>query len=112
MDANYYIEITGCNLVELVKKAYELSEPRGLGFLHAQPGGLSDEDAQQLVNEKRPHTPVSLDYVKGRCVKFSVYREGDKLFTNKRWYDHSEQDLRELLAHVGIDMPADTATSV
>lgn len=110
MSTEHMIEITGCDLVALVKKAYELSTPRGLGFLHAQPGGLTDEQAASLVKADS-RWPVSLDYVIGRAVKFNVYRDGEKLYTNDRWYDHSAQQLRDLLAHVGMAEKSDQVTA-
>lgn len=100
-----YIEITGCNLIALVKKAYALSRPQGLGHLHYREGELSDEQAQQIIN-----TPggIDMDYVHGRAVKFWVKYEGDRMFVPKRWYDHTDAQLRELLTSVGIQMPAPT----
>lgn len=101
-----HIEITGCDLIALVKKAYALSRPQGMGFLHFREGELSDEDAQQIVNNPRG---IDLDYVHGRAVKFWVQKEGDRLFVQNSWYDHSDSQLRELLQSVGIQMPAAAA---
>lgn len=95
-----YIEVTGISLVELVKKAYALSVPQGMGFVHFKDGDLSDDEAKTLIREDDTRCPVSLDYVRGRSVKFSVYREGDRLFIRKSWYDHSDAALQELVASV------------
>lgn len=97
-----FIEITGCDLVALVKKAYALSIPKGLGFLHFQEGGMSDEEAKEIIESRRG---INMDYVKGRAVKFWVKKEGDRMFVRDSWYDHSDDQLKELLQSVGIEMP-------
>lgn len=98
------IKVTGTSLEALVKAAYALSHPIGLGYLHARPGELSDADAAEIVAYgvgKR--NAVYMDYVHGRCCKFYVYRDvqGD-LWINKNWYDHSQSQLQQLLARCGI----------
>ena len=96
------IEVTGVNLIEAVKAAYEMSVPLGLGFLHAQPGGLTDDEAESLI-DKDARIPVHLDYVKGRACKFLIHRDADgKLWTPERWYDHSASQLSELLGRLGV----------
>ena len=99
------IDITGTDLVKLAQHAYALSIPQGLGFLHARAGGLSQEDAQQIVNRERAdsHVALGMDYVHGRAVKLTVRREREtgELFISRRWYDHTPDDLRELLKAIG-----------
>lgn len=97
-----FIEITGCDLVALVKKAYALSVPQGMGFLHFKEGNMSDEDAKKIIESP---LGVDMDYVHGRAVKFWVKKEGNRLFVQDRWYDHSDDQLKELLQSVGIEMP-------
>jgi hypothetical protein len=90
------IDITGVDLVKFVKKAYELSGPQGLGFLHAKGGSLTDEETQELI---RPtgRIALSMDYVHGRACKMTVFREGDRLEIRDTWYDHSDLLLERLL---------------
>ena len=95
------IEITGANLVEAVKAAYDLSQPQGLGFLHAQPGSLTDEEAESLVHPAARY-PVSLDYVRGRACKFTVHKRDGRLWINRRWFDHTEEQQAELLQRLGV----------
>lgn len=95
------IDLTGVDLVALAKAAYDLSKPQGMGFLHYEPGGLTDEQAQSLVNDEGNRCALSLDYVAGRAVKLTVFRDGDKLAMRDSWYDHSDSQLRELLTRVG-----------
>jgi hypothetical protein len=102
MDTEGMIEITGADLKSIVKTAYRLSRPQGLGHIHFQPGDLTDEEASQLIREEHKATPVSLDYVKGRACKLIVFRDGEKLFIRDRWYDHSQHDLQMLLEAIGI----------
>ena len=94
------IDVTGVNMVELVKKAYELSRPQGLGMLHFTPDPLTDEEAQSYIQEDRV---FYLDYVKGRACKLGVVLKDGKLMMSTPWYDHSDLDLVKLLAHVGIE---------
>jgi hypothetical protein len=79
------------DLVKLVQAAYQLSMPQGLGFLHYQAGGLTDDEAKAFIKDGR--TPVYLDYVKGRSCKLSVSRDEDgMLYVGDKWYDHDSFD--------------------
>lgn len=93
------------DLVALVKGAYALSQPQGMGFLHYRNGDLTDEQARSLIREDDPRTPVSLDYVAGRAIKFTVFRQDGKLLVDRRWYDHSESQYRDLLSRAGVALP-------
>lgn len=100
------IKITGVDLVKFVQKTYELSQPQGLGFMHAEPGGLSEDDAKAILDrDKEGRVAASMDYVKGRACKMTVFREGDDLFVRPQWYDHSVGQLKTLLSEFGIDLP-------
>lgn len=96
------IDITGADLVEVVKAAYDLSSPQGLGFLHHEEGSLTDEQAKSLINEDR-FAVVGMDYVKGRACKFSVLKQDEKLYINNTWYDHSDDQLAALLDRIGVE---------
>jgi len=97
------INITGVDLIKFVKEVYELSMPQGLGFLHYKAGGLTDEEAKQFIISKVPehcypkNIVVDMDYVKGRACKMIVFKENDKLYIRSSWYDHMDEQLRELL---------------
>ncbi len=104
MDTSDMIEITGADLCAIVKAAYRLSQPRGLGFLHFTPGDMTDEQASEIVNMQRrdPRIALNLDYIGGRAVKLTVWRDTDgRLWTAKKWYDHTTNDMCELLAAIG-----------
>lgn len=107
MDSNS-IEITGVDLKKFVQKAYELSQPQGLGFLHYEKGALTDDEAQGIIDSSRPdgRNAVSMDYVKGRSIKMHVSRDDGKLFIYNNWYDHSPHQLKELLIHCGFESEA------
>ena len=102
MDTTNMLKVTGIDLPTLVKRAYELSAPRGLGFLHFTPKPLSEEDVAGILGQKLYDGCVfSMDYVKGRAVKLSAYRdEAGDIWLRDRWYDHTAEDLVELLAPV------------
>lgn len=101
------IKITGLDLTKFVQKVYELSKPQGLGILHFQEGGLSEEDAKAIINRegKADRIAVSMDYVQGRACKMTVFREDGDLFIRPNWYDHSRSQLEELLGDFGISLP-------
>lgn len=99
------IEVTGVPLADLVRAAYYPSKPLGLGVFHFQPGDLSDEDVAAIIECGKGDRmcAVSMDYVRGRSCKFTVSRaDGGKLFIKSRWYDHSDEDIRNLLLRVGL----------
>jgi hypothetical protein len=98
-----YLNISGVDLKELVKAAYRFSRPQGLGFLHFQEGDLTDEEAQLFVDAGQKYFGggLNLDYVKGRACKLSATVRNGELFISGRWFDHSEDDLQNLLSAVG-----------
>lgn len=96
------IDITGVDLVKFVKNVYDLSRPVGMGFLHFTPGPLSDDDAQRCIMPAGGSLVVSMDYVHGRGCKMSVWRKLNRLEIDDAWYDHTDAQLQELLAHVGV----------
>lgn len=96
------IDITGCNLRTLVAKAYELSTPQGLGFLHFTPKPLSEGEIDAIIAQGDARYAVDMDYVNGRSIKLHVRREGGKLTMPDSWYDHSDSQLDELCAALGV----------
>lgn len=98
------IKVTGASLTELVKAAYDLSLPQGMGFAHYEPGPMSDERAQAIVGRHAADSriAVSMDYVNGRAVKMTVFRTGGDLWIRKDWFDHSDMQLAELLDRIGV----------
>ena len=97
------IDITGVDMIKLVKKAYELSKPQGLGMLHFTLGPMTDEEAQYIIDSD-DKGEIHLDYVRGRSCKFHVFNEGGKLSVGESWFDHTDQQLVDLLSHVGISI--------
>ena len=44
-----------------------------------------------------------MDYVRGRSIKLRIYRTKDgREYIYDRWYDHSDEQLRELLRRVDV----------
>ena len=93
----HHIEITGCSLVKVAQAAYKLSKPQGLGFLHFKESDLSKEHAESLIIDGNSHVPLCMDYVNGRAVKLVVFNKEGKLYIRDKWFDHSDQDLLDLL---------------
>jgi hypothetical protein len=90
------------DLRALVKKAYDLSRPQGLGFLHYREGDLDDALVDEILSRDRDRCAFSTDYVQGRAVKFSVYRDDDGLYVGARWFDHNHWSYTALLGSVGV----------
>lgn len=100
------IELKNVDLKKFIQKVYEMSRPQGLGFLAAESGGLSDEDAEAiLARDSKGRIAASMDYVKGRACKMSVFREDGKYYIRDAWYDHTSAALAALLKEFGIDLP-------
>lgn len=96
-----YIKIEKSMLVDLVKAAYDLSKPVGMGFLHFRPEPLTDEQASSYIED---NGTVRLDYVNGRSVKMTVFidKNTKTLYISDSWYDHSDDDLLNLLDRIGL----------
>lgn len=95
------INITGVNLVEFTKKVYELSVPQGLGFMHFTNDPLNQREIEDIVDMFRDNKRIalSLDYIKGRACKMVVFREGTELSISPVWYDHTEEQLKQLFGY-------------
>jgi hypothetical protein len=102
------IDVTGINLAEFARAVYALSVPVGMGFLHYKSGELPNEDAEQIVADfaRDPRIALGMDYVKGRCCKMFVRRDGDRLGIDVSWYDHTNEQLATLLGRFNIAIPA------
>jgi hypothetical protein len=101
-----YCEITGVDLEEFIQAVYALSCPVGLGMLHYKPDPLSKEDISEWVASIAAHQggndiALNMDYVLGRCCKMVVWRRQDRLYIRDDWYDHSPDELAQLLNRVG-----------
>lgn len=105
------IDITGVNLIKLIKGVYKRSEPIGMGYLHYTPGELTDAEAQEVLDLSTTaghDLTVFMDYVKGRCCKFNVWDEGDKLMARSYWLDHSTAKYAALLQELGLSSLIET----
>ena len=96
------IDITGVDLKAFVKAVYALSVPKGLGFLHERSGELDDETAERIIEHAKTYGHLCMDYVHGRCCKMNADLRNGKVVIDDRWYDHSAEDLSELLRIVGM----------
>jgi hypothetical protein len=104
----YTIDVTNCNLIELIKLVYKLSKPIGNGYNHFDTEPLTDQEAKELI-DKKDKFPVNLDYVKGRSCKFKVYCNFGKypwskstLSIRNEWRDHTKKDFEQLLKIIQI----------
>lgn len=116
MNTENRIEITGCDLVNFVKHVYAMSAPVGLGYMHFQNGELPDDIAESLClkalseesfseyEKQFGRIIVNMDYVLGRCCKMYVTEFDGKWFINNNWYDHTDQQLDDLLKLIGVDL--------
>lgn len=97
--------VTKEQLPALVREAYALSVPQGMGFLHARPGGLDEETVTRAMAYVDEFNALDLDYLHGRAIKMWVRADkgtGHFAIDADRWYDHSKQDLDELAKRVGL----------
>ena len=105
-ESPHLLEITGVNLVELVKRVYDGSVPAGMGLIHYEAGELTDEEAKALIREARCNgdAVVNMDYVKGRCCKFTVWEEDGRHFVPRKWHDHTDNHYIGLLGAFGVTL--------
>lgn len=91
------------DLVALVKKAFDLSSPQGMGYLHHTPLPMPNSLAKEILANGHGSVVFSMAYVRGRAVKFTVHRlpNGD-LIAPARWFDHTIGDYIELLGAFNI----------
>lgn len=99
------IKVDKLDLVKFTQDVYSLSTPQGLGHFQAKEGGLTENEAKEIVgrfsNDK--YCALSLDYVQGRACKMTVSHSEDGGFElSDSWYDHSESQYNELLSKHGI----------
>lgn len=100
------IQIPEDKLVALIEKAYELSRPQGLGFLHYQEGSMPPGEAQKFIDYSNSNRNVTgrkdiyLDYVSGRAVKLSIWHDKDQnvyfMEDIGTWFDHTASQWEQL----------------
>lgn len=108
MKTDGMIDVTDAPLEAIVRAAYNPSRPQGLGHLHFQPGDLTDEEVARIINTTGGPSIValSMDYVKGRACKMTVFQNDGRRYIQNRWHDHSDGQLRQFLETIGIDPSA------
>ena len=109
------IDVTNIDVRDIIRAAYDLSSPQGLGLLEWTAEPLGDAQVEELAAHARAHAgELHLDYVNGRAVKLSIWpgercrREPGRSFMSidmagypYRWYRHEDEDAAELLARIG-----------
>jgi hypothetical protein len=100
------IDITGADLRAVIQAAYKLSEPQGMGFLHAKPGPLTEAEVDAILARGTPAHPVNMDYINGRACKFYVQVSEGVTQIASRWYDHTDDDTAALLKAIGTPAAA------
>jgi hypothetical protein len=109
INPDHYVSVPAARLPDLVRGAYDLSRPVGMGYLHYEPGALTDDEVQQIIAVPQMGSGVVyMDYVKGRCCKFNAWRDPEDpsvVLVDNRWFDHTENDLIELLTRAGVQDP-------
>lgn len=71
-----------------------------MGFLHYIPGPLSDAEAAVIadaINSIDDRRSFAMDYMNGCDVKVCVFKNGNRLEIADKWYDHTPEQLKELL---------------
>lgn len=97
------ITIPKDKLNDLIRHVYDMSQPVGLGILHFTPKPLSDEEIASMIHPEGRQA-VRMDYVNGRQCKMSVFRKEDGDYEiYDTWYDHSPEQLDELLEKLGVE---------
>lgn len=89
------------DLRALVSRAFDMSNPQGMGYLHHKPGPITEEEINSVLQDsnKPGELAVRADYIRGRSVKLTVWKDedGKYLIYGPDWLDHSPEDLNELV---------------
>lgn len=103
------VYVTPEQVPALVRAAYDLSVPVGLGFLHFRPGPMTDDLLRQVLAQVKDAVDYStailyMDYVAGRCCKFGVFTEQEtgRFYIENPWFDHTEEQFDELCNRAGV----------
>lgn len=107
MNTDGMIEITGVDVRQFIRECYDRSRPQGLGFIHAVNGPIPENEIDDILTRRDKDFVFDMDYVLGRAVKMTVFRDGGKMFIHNNWYDHSGGQLRDLLTAIGMADKAD-----
>ena len=99
-----HVEVPESVVTDLVRKAYDLSKPVGMGMIHFQPGPIPEPIVDDLVRLMNKTGYLTMDYTLGRQVKFTILKIGNRYFVHKTWRDHTKEDLVILLASVGVQL--------
>lgn len=101
------IKITREQLPHVISKAFDLSQPQGMGYLHYKPGPIPEDTLDRILertdNNEGYRKGVSLDYVEGRAVKLYIPYEpeyGYYMEDDGRWFDHSNEAWEELTTFI------------
>jgi hypothetical protein len=99
MDLRGLVEVTEVDQRELAKAAYAMSRPQGMGFLHFTEGELDQATLNAIIEQadKFRGGCIDLDYVRGRSCKFHVRLHDGKRYVSINWYDHSVEEMSQLL---------------
>ena len=92
-------------ILPLVKAAYNMSSPVGMGRFRFNSAPMTDSEAQAIIDMSNPKIVVSMDYVKGRQCKFAIFKIRGRFFIDDSWYDHSKWEYAILLNSVGVPLP-------
>lgn len=99
------IDLTGINLVRLLRVAYDLSIPLGMGNIHFRPGPLPIDEAHEVVRRQSdllPDMVLTVDYLHGRSIKLHVRKEhidgAERWWMYNDWLDHSRDQIDVLVS--------------
>jgi hypothetical protein len=88
------IDVTSVDMVKFAQKVFELSAPQGYGFMHFTKTPLDEKEAESMI---APDGTLDMDYVHGRACKMNVRIKDGKKVIRDQWYDHTSEQLKQLL---------------
>lgn len=113
MFAEGFINVTNVDMRAFVLAVYDLSKPKGTGWLHAAPGAIGDDVLEEIMKDydaatrSRSLTVLQLNHIQGRSCQISVWRDVDgQLYITDGWYDHEPEQFIELLQRLDLPVPA------
>ncbi|KKM13999.1 hypothetical protein LCGC14_1710600 [marine sediment metagenome] len=93
------MDISKLDKAEVLAALYNRAQPQGIGYLHYTPEDMTVEEAQMILDDLKEygHRPY-FDYLKGRVMKVSLYK--DDMRTDLYNRDNGEGAAEQALEHL------------
>ena len=91
-------DITDIDPLLIIRTAFDMSVPQGMGILQHRSGGIGASEMARYI-ARDVWGSYHVDYMRGRSMKlhFRADRETKRLYFDIDWYDHTRDQAEELM---------------